>query len=143
MTKPKKTMVEITINYDGQLRCISQHGPSSTRLETDAPVDNKGRGESFSPTDLVATALGTCMATIMGIVADQRGIDLAGMRIVVQKEMSADLPRRISALHLQITMPISEGHPDKEVLVQAGLNCPVQHSIHSDIEVQIDWVWAE
>ena len=136
-------MVEIKINYDGQLRCVSQHGPSATRLETDAPVDNKGRGESYSPTDLVATALGTCMGTIMGIAADQRGVDLVGMKIVVQKEMSPDLPRRIAALHLQIDMPISESHPEREALVQAGLNCPVQHSIHPDIEVEIDWSWND
>jgi len=136
-------MVEIKINYDGELRCIANHGPSATNLDTDAPVDNKGRGESYSPTDLVATALGTCMATIMGIVADQKGIDLAGMKIVVKKGMSSDLPRRISGLHLQIHVPISESHPDKEALVHGALNCPVQHSINPEIDVRIAWFWAE
>ena len=136
-------MVEIKIDYDGQLRCVAQHGPSSNTLETDAPVDNKGRGESYSPTDLVATALGTCMATIMGIVADQKGIDLIGMKVVVKKEMSSDLPRRVSALHLQIDVPISESHPDKEALVLGALNCPVQHSIHPDIDVRIIWLWND
>ena len=136
-------MVEIKVNYDGQLRCVAQHGPSSSALKTDAPVDNKGRGESYSPTDLVATALGTCMATIMGIVADQKGIDLIGMKIVVEKEMSPDSPRRVSALHLQIDVPISEDHPDKEALVQGAVNCPVQHSIHPDIDVRVAWSWAE
>ena len=108
---------------------------------SDAPVDNQGRGESFSPTDLVATALGTCIVTIMGIIADQREIDLKGLRLVVQKGMSADLPRRIVRLELQIHVPVSESHPDRKVLEEAAQNCPVQHSIHPEIEVNIDWRW--
>jgi uncharacterized OsmC-like protein len=108
---------------------------------SDAPVDNQGRGESFSPTDMVATALGTCIVTIMGIIADQREIDLKGLRLIIQKEMSADLPRRIVRLKLQINVPISENHPDRKVLEEAAQNCPVQHSIHPEIEVSIDWHW--
>ena len=83
-------MIEIHIDYQGDLRTHAVHGPSQTELITDAPVDNQGRGESFSPTDLVATALGTCMATIMGIVAKRKQIDLRGMTIRVEKHMSAD-----------------------------------------------------
>jgi uncharacterized OsmC-like protein len=77
----------------------------------------------------------------MGIIADQREIDLKGLRLVVQKEMSADLPRRIVRLELQIHVPVSESHPDRKVLQDAAQNCPVQHSIHPEIEVNIDWRW--
>ena len=139
--KKTKTMVEIQIDYEGQLRCAAEHMPSGNKLTTDAPVDNKGRGESFSPTDMVATALGTCMATIMGIAAEQREIDLKGLRLIVQKEMSADLPRRIARLEVEINVPVAEDDPDRKVLENAALNCPVNHSIHPDIEVNIDWRW--
>ena len=134
-------MVEIQINYKGQLRCVAEHMPSGKKVMSDAPVDNQGRGESFSPTDLVATALGTCIVTIMGIIADQREIDLKGLRLVVQKGMSADLPRRIIRLELQIHVPVSVSHPDRKVLEDAAQNCPVQHSIHPGIEVNIHWRW--
>jgi uncharacterized OsmC-like protein len=123
-------MVEIQIDYKGQLRCVAEHMPSGKKVMSDAPVDNQGRGESFSPTDLVATALGTCIVTIMGIIADQREIDLKGLRLVVQKEMSADLPRRIVRLELQIHVPVSESHPDRKVLAgcSSKLPSPAQHS---------------
>ena len=115
--------------------------PSGNKLMTDAPVDNKGRGESFSPTDMVATALGTCMATIMGIAAEQRGINITGLRLIVQKEMSTDLPRRIARLKVEINVPVAEDHPDRKVLENAATTCPVHSSIHPDIEVNIDWRW--
>ena len=134
-------MVDIRIDYEGQLRCCAQHMPSSTKLETDAPVDNQGRGESFSPTDLVATALGTCMATIIGITAQHRNIDVRGMRVSVQKEMSDDLPRRIGRLVVEIFMPLSETHPDKKIFQSAALSCPVQHSINPEIQVDLSWHW--
>lgn len=134
-------MVEIQIDYEGQLRCSARHMPSGGMISTDAPVDNEGRGESFSPTDLVATALVTCMATIMGIAAKQREIDLGGLRMSVKKEMSADLPRRISRLTVEIFVPLAESHPDRRVLEGAALNCPVNQSIHPDIEVSIAWHW--
>jgi len=134
-------MVEIQIDYRGQLRCRSEHMPSSAELETDAPVDNHGLGQSFSPTDLVATGLGSCMATVMGIAAQRKEIDLMGLKIVVQKEMSADLPRRISRLPIEITMPLPEDHQDAQLLINTALSCPVHQSIHPDIEVPITWIW--
>ena len=134
-------MVKIKVEYEGQLRCSAEHMPSGNKLTTDAPVDNQGRGESFSPTDMVATALGTCMATIMGIAASQRKIDLKGLRLIVQKGMSADLPRRIARLDVEIHVPVAECHPDRKVLENAALTCPVHYSIHPDIEVNIDWQW--
>src|SRR2546430_6902827 len=99
-------MVKVTIEYQGELRCVATHEPSGRTLETDAPKDNEGRGESFSPTDLVATALGTCMATIMGIYARRKSIDLRGMKIEVTKEMTPP-PRRIARLAVEIWLPAS------------------------------------
>jgi putative redox protein len=134
-------MVEIKIDYAGDLHCTASHGPSGTVLETDAPVDNNGRGESFSPTDLVATALGACMATVMGIVAQRKEIDLAGMKIAVRKHMSTDTPRRISRLEVELDMPLRADHPERRLLESAGLGCPVHHSLHPEIEVVLDWRW--
>ncbi len=134
-------MVEIQIDYQGQLRCQSQHMPSGARIETDAPVDNHGLGQAFSPTDLVATALGSCMATVMGIVAQRKEIDLKELNIVVRKEMSAELPRRISRLPVQINMPLPEDHPDAQLLKNTAMTCPVHESINPDIEVKIEWIW--
>jgi len=134
-------MIEIKIDYEGKLRCAATHGPSGDVLATDAPVDNNGRGEAFSPTDLLAASLGSCMATVMGIVAQRKEISLEGMKISVAKHMSEDSPRRISKLDIVIHMPIAEGHPYCELLRSAALGCPVHHSIHPEIEVVIDWNW--
>ena len=134
-------MIEISIDYEGQLRRSATHGPSGDSLATDAPVDNNGRGEAFSPTDLVATALGTCMATVMGIVAGRKEMALDGLKICVRKHMSEDTPRRIAKLEVEIDMPVPGDHPECEVLQGAALSCPVHHSIHPDIEVPITWRW--
>src|SRR5947209_12198923 len=91
-------MVKVDVTYTGYLRCNATHGPSLSIISTDAPTDNKGKGEAFSPTDLVATALATCMSTTMGIKAQELGVDLRGMTVSVQKEMSKDAPRRIIGL---------------------------------------------
>ena len=99
-------MVNISIRYDGDLHCSATHGPSQSKLATDAPTDNKGKGESFSPTDLVATALGTCITTTMGIKADSLGVDLRGMTVSVKKEMSKDSPRRIVGLPSEVHIPL-------------------------------------
>ena len=101
-------MVEVSIKYTGDLHCDAVHGPSQATLKTDAPTDNRGKGEAFSPTDLVATALGTCMSTIMGMKADELGVDLRGMTVSVQKEMSKDAPRRIVGLPSEIHIPLPE-----------------------------------
>jgi len=136
-------MVKISIEYEGGLRCAAVHGPSNQTLKTDAPVDNHGKGESFSPTDLVATALGACMATVMGIVAERHGIDLKGMKVEVIKEMSQSSPRRIAKLPTQIWMPLPKTHPHKELLEKTALGCPVHHSLHSEIEKPIVFHWME
>lgn len=134
-------MVRITTAYEGGLRCRATHGPSGTTLVTDAPVDNHGKGESFSPTDLVATALGACMMTIMGIVAERHSVDLRGMKVETTKEMTAAPPRRIASLRTTITVPLPADHPQRALLEQAALACPVHRSLHPDIEAPIDFVW--
>ncbi|MBJ7258638.1 MAG: OsmC family protein [Chthoniobacterales bacterium] len=135
-------MVNISIRYEGALRCAATHGPSGQTLFTDAPVDNHGRGESFSPTDLVATALGTCMATIMGIVSERHTIDLAGMKIEVTKEMTKEAPRRIARLVTVIDVPLPADHPDRDLLERAALTCPVHQSLHPEIEKPLDFRWV-
>jgi uncharacterized OsmC-like protein len=136
-----KTMVHVDVRYSGKLRCQAVHKPSGNAIQTDAPVDNHGLGESFSPTDLVATAMASCMATIMGIVADRNGVDLSGLKVGIDKSMSATPPRRISRLAVKIEMPIPQDHPNAEMLANAALACPVHKSLHPDIDVPIQWVW--
>ena len=133
-------MVKIGIEYGGELHCTATHGPSGRVLETDAPVDNHGRGESFSPTDLLVTGLGACMAPIMGIYAGRHGIDLKGMKIEVTKEMSADTPRRISRLTTTIRFPA--GVEKSEALERAALTCPVHQSLHPDVEKPVEFIYA-
>lgn len=134
-------MVEIKIDYEGELHCNASHLPSGNRLVTDAPLDNNGRGEAFSPTDLVATAVGACMATVMGIVARRKDIALAGMTVTVRKFMSDDLPRRITCLEVDVNVPLPATHPERKVFENAALSCPVYQSIHPDIEVVMNWQW--
>jgi uncharacterized OsmC-like protein len=135
-------MVKLTTTYEGGLRCRASHGPSGTTLVTDAPVDNHGKGESFSPTDLVATALGGCMMTIMGIVADRRGLDLAGMTAETEKLMTAAPPRRIASLRTTITIPLPADHEHRAALEQAALTCPVHKSLHPEIDAAVEFVWT-
>ncbi len=134
-------MVEIKLTYEGDLHCAATHTPSGNTLVTDAPVDNNGRGQAFSPTDLVATALASCMATVIGIVAKRKEIPVEGMTVVARKFMSEDAPRRISRLELDITVPLAADHPDRMVLESAARGCPVHHSIHPDVDVVMNWIW--
>lgn len=135
-------MVRINLSYQGGLHCSATHEPSGNTICTDAPLDNNGRGEAFSPTDLVATALGACMATVMGIVAERKEISLEGMNIEVRKYMSEDAPRRISKIELDLHMPILASHPERKLLESAARGCPVHHSLHPDIEIVFKWAWA-
>ena len=139
--------VEINIVYEGQLRCRATHGPSKTQLTTDAPVDNHGRGESFSPTDLVATALGTCMTTLMGIVADRNQLDIAGTTVHVVKEMIQEPVRRIGTLRVTIRVPAEKGTglsaEDRKKLETAALHCPVHKSLHPEIQTPIEFSYGD
>ena len=136
-------MVEILIGYEGELRCVAKHGPSGAVLETDAPVDNCGRGESFSPTDLVATALGTCVGTIMGIIADRHALDLSGMKICVKKTMVTEPIRRIGGLEVVVHGPAGISSQDRVRLENAARHCPVHKSLHPDIHAPIIFQWTE
>ena len=136
-------MVEIKLSYEGDLHCSAIHVPSGNTLVTDAPLDNNGRGEAFSPTDLLATSLGSCMATVIGIVAKRKEIAVEGMKVTVRKFMSDDQPRRVKRLELNIEMPLPASHPERKLLESAARGCPVHHSIHPDIEVVMNWVWQE
>ena len=134
-------MIEITVRYEGELRCTARHGPSGTTLLTDAPIDNHGKGESFSPTDLLAAALPACMMTIMGIVADRHGLDLSGMTAETEKVMTAEPPRRIASLRTRLVIPLPADHPQRQLLEQAALACPVHKSLHPDVDAAIEFVW--
>ena len=134
-------MVNVSVEYTGDLHCKATHGPSQSHLETDAPTDNKGKGEAFSPTDLVATALGTCMSTTMGIRAQEHGLDLRGMSVSVQKEMSPDAPRRIVALPSEVHIPLPPDCRQRELLEQTALNCPVHKSLPAEIKRPTKFFW--
>jgi len=134
-------MVNIRVEYTGDLHCDAIHGPSRTKIATDAPTDNKGKGESFSPTDLVATALGTCMSTTMAIKAEQLGVDLRGMTVSVDKEMSKDSPRRVVGLPSEIHIPLPPNSPHREALEAAALNCPVHKSLPAEINRPTKFFW--
>ena len=135
-------MVQIEITYEGGLRCEATHGPSGATVLTDAPVDNHGQGQSFSPTDLVATALGTCMVTIMGIKADQHGWDLRGTAVSVEKKMVTDPERRIGRLTVVIRVPGEHEEKARETLERAALTCPVHRSMRPEIEIPVRFEWG-
>jgi putative redox protein len=135
-------MVEISIKYLGDLRCEARHEPSGTVITTDAPVDNEGRGESFSPTDLAATSLGACMLTIMGIAARKQGVDIGDTQVKVLKEMTPKPPRRIAKLTVVFTIPLPASHEKRAMLEEAARNCPVHLSLDPGVEqeMRFDWV---
>jgi putative redox protein len=134
-------MVQIDLFYQGGLRCKAVHGPSQQSLITDAPVDNHGKGEFFSPTDLMATALGSCLATVMGIIADKEGIDLAGLKVTVKKEMAPAPRRRIGKLSVQVFFPIPLTDDQKARMERTAHYCPVHESLHPDIEMPMEFFY--
>ncbi|MBQ4616354.1 MAG: OsmC family protein [Mailhella sp.] len=136
-------MPTIKETYLGDLRVECQHVASGTKIITDAPVDNQGKGEAFSPTDLCATALGACATTIMGIWAKKNDVDIVGMTIEVTKHMSAS-PRRIGKVEVVFNMP-AKGYSDevKKALMDAAYGCPVKLSLHPDTEQVFTFNWAE
>lgn len=130
-----------TVIYNSDLRTTCTHLKSGSAFETDAPVDNHGKGERFSPTDLLATSLATCMVTVMGIKARTMGFDLTDIKIEVLKIMKAD-PRRVASIELTFHLPDWLKNIDektKTILKNTGDTCPVMKSIHPDIEVKVDW----
>jgi len=136
--------VEMDIVYEGDLRCSATHGPSRERIITDAPVDNGGQGRAFSPTDLIAAGLATCMVTVMDQAAKRRGFNIEGTRIHVSKEMAKVGLRRISRVQLQIEIPggISLTPEQRALLETAADLCPVKKSLHPEVEVVIQYSYA-
>lgn len=126
-----------TARYAGQLRTEATHVASGTTIQTDAPTDNHGRGEAFSPTDLVSTALGACMMTVMGIVAERHQIDLMNTTYDVVKHMSTDTPRRIVQIDISFKMPTHLAPADRALLQRTAFTCPVALSLHPDIKQNV------
>ena len=131
-----------TVIYEGELRSVARHLQSGTEIETDAPTDNQGKGERFSPTDLVATALAACMATTMGIKSRDLPVDLKGMKLSVQKIMKPD-PRRIAGVNIVFEFPetLQVDEKTRTILERTAHTCPVMQSIHPDMEVKIEFNW--
>ncbi len=134
-------MVAIKIEYQGDLHCSATHGPSGAEISTDAPADNMGKGEAFSPTDLVATALGTCILTTMAIKAQSMGIDLTGATAAVEKEMASN-PRRIGRLTTNLVIPHEVADRERKVLEATAHACPVHKSMSPDVEMPITFQWG-
>ncbi|HCN05105.1 MAG TPA: osmotically inducible protein OsmC [Bacteroidetes bacterium] len=130
-------MVEMSLVYDGELRSTATHGPSAATVVVDAPVDNHGRGESFSPSDLLATALGGCMLTYIGLASDRHGWDLRGTRLTIKKEMVADPLRRVGRLTVDIYLVRKCDDKEMKILTNAVTTCPVKLSISERIQVPI------
>jgi len=130
-----------TVEYKGNLRTEAIHIESGTKILTDAPKDNFGNGESFSPTDLLATSLSACMLSIMGIVARRDNIDISGIKTEVTKIMYSD-PRRVGEIHVKIYMPITLNEKQRTILENAAHTCPVAKSLHPDITQKIEFIYS-
>ena len=136
-----KTMTA-SIIYKGNLRCEAEHIQSKSVIETDAPTDNRGKGERFSPTDTMCVSLVTCMLTTMGIKASDMNVDINNSKAEVTKHMAAN-PRRISKIEVAVFLPANDNEKERQVLEAAGNNCPVAKSIHPDIELVLNYHWNE
>jgi putative redox protein len=130
-----------TVTYESNLRTTCLHLQSGSVFETDAPTDNKGKGERFSPTDLIATGLGACLITTMGIKAESMNIQLDGAKVEVTNVMVSD-PRRIGKIIVHATMPaLNLDEKTIEILERVGRTCPVERSLHPDVELDIQFKW--
>ncbi len=136
-------MVEMKLVYEGGLHTAAVHGPSRASVDTDAPVDNQGKGESFSPTDLLAASLGTCMLTTMGILADREGWKIDGARARVEKHMALEPRRRVGRIVVECEMPKGVPQAARERLKDAADRCPVASSIHPDTRVELSMHWGD
>ncbi len=135
-------MVTISVVYEGDLHCRAVHDPSGEALQTDAPADNRGRGATFSPTDLLATSIATCLVTVMGIEAADRGWDLSGTTARVEKHMVADPRRRIGRLEVEIHVPHDFAPEEREILERAAHGCPVCASLAPEVETPVRFRWG-
>ena len=130
-------MPTATARYQGQLRTEATHVASGTVIQTDAPTDNHGRGEAFSPTDLVCVALASCIVTTMGIVADRHRLDLTGSTYAVTKHMSPEPPRRIARIEIRLQLPAALAPADRKLLERTAHSCPVSLSLHPDVAQEL------
>jgi len=130
-----------TARYLGQLRTEATHVASGNIIQTDAPTDNYGRGEAFSPTDLVCTALGACMMTVMGIIADRHQLDLTGSTFAITKHMSTDMPRRIVQITVAFQLPAALAPDHRALLERTARTCPVAVSLHPDIRQELNFTY--
>ncbi len=131
-----------TIIYNGALRCTTVHRQSGTRIESDAPTDNRGKGERFSPTDLTATSLGLCLITTVGIRAMDMGINIEGSELEVTKHMSKEPPRRIVQIDVNVKFKAENvSEKDKQLLENIGNTCPVAKTLHPDVVQNISYRW--
>lgn len=135
-------MVEMTLVYEGGLHTQALHGPSCAAIETDAPVDNQGKGEAFSPTDLLATSLASCMLTTMAIVGDREGWCIDGARARVEKHMELEPRRRVGRLVVDLTLPGGLPEVARTRLEETARGCPVAASIHPDLQVDLTMRWG-
>ena len=131
---------QIEIIYKGNLRTIATHLASGSEITTDAPIDNQGKGEKFSPTDLMATALGSCMLTIMGITANVQNIDIGNTKVKVEKIMGKD-PRRIAQINMEIIFKSKISNKDKVILEKAAKHCPVAKTLENNIKENIKFIY--
>jgi putative redox protein len=130
-----------SIVYTGNLRCEAEHTQSGTAIESDAPTDNRGKGEKFSPTDLLCVSLATCMLTTMAIKSNELGVDITNSKAEVTKHMLSD-PRRVGKIEVTVVLPRNENEKDRKTLEKTGDNCPVIKSIHPDIKLDISYKWG-
>lgn len=135
-------MVEMTLVYEGGLHTQALHGPSRTAIETDAPIDNQGKGEAFSPTDLLATSLASCMLTTMAIVGEREGWRIDGARARVEKHMELEPRRRVGRLVVDLTLPAGFSEAARARLEKTARGCPVAESIHPDTQVDLTLRWG-
>ena len=132
---------QIEIIYEGNLRTVATHLTSGSEIITDAPIDNQGKGEKFSPTDLMATALASCMLTIMGITANVHNIDIKGTKVKVEKIMGKD-PRRIAEINMEIIFKSQISNKDKAILERAAKHCPVAKTLENNIKENFKFIYA-
>jgi uncharacterized OsmC-like protein len=138
----KNKRMTASIIYKGNLRCEAEHLQSKTTIETDAPTDNRGKGERFSPTDLLCVSLATCMLTTMGIKAADMNVDISNSRADVTKHMASD-PRRVSKVKVTLTLPGNANEKERIILEKTGTNCPVAKSIHPEIVLVLNYQWID
>lgn len=135
-------MVKMTVHYKGQLHCDLKHLPSGTVIHTDAPVDIGGKGEAFSPTDLLGASLASCIATTLALYAQRKGWDLSEMRLELEKSMTDTPSRRVGRLQVTLWIPHEFSQEERQLLEKVAHSCPVHKSLHPDVQVDLNFHWG-